>query len=241
MKKYILLLSMFVVHHAFGMSFQSISEFNSNNEFQKSLKVNCDVNNYMFCEHLCNNKAMCVIAEPLCQDCVTIKNQSLYSAYLDGQSIFEVDQDIPVTKNLLIEFLKNEKFISLTFDSVLNILNPEKKEQIKVEFNKLCGPNSRNSVLFASLNQETKSIDRITGIMCQNRKDVKFKPVKVNSNFSKEPNLYWNSVRWNATQSILDWKAQQEAFVTELALTDSFRAKVLKVANIYKIKYLISK
>lgn len=165
----------------------------TSNEVQKFLEVRCDQKNSGFCENLCANAASCEIPEIICEECVSQKSQMMYTVFNGVESIFKANI-MNVEEAQLLNFLKTKKFMSIPHDTFLNMFTPQKKEQLKKEFEKLCLINVQSAVLLATIDEKNQA-DELVGVICQDTMGSVVLPVEMNANFSQQQaQNFWNKL-----------------------------------------------
>jgi hypothetical protein len=175
-----------------ALEIQSQLSVQPSGEIEKFLDVTCQKNQKDFCEQLCSSDTYCKIPEILCEDCVTQKSQLMYSLFTDVNSIFKADIMF-IEPVQLIGFLKNRKFISIPHDLFINMFTPEKKDQLKKEFEKLCYINVENAILLATVNENNQATD-LVGVVCKDTMGSVVLPVTLNPEFSNNQPDFWQKL-----------------------------------------------
>ncbi len=179
---FILLISTTVYSQA--AYFESVVGFSDSQVLEKSIVISCTANDKI-CVETCGNSHYCKVIESICEDCATIKNQTLYWAYVEKKKLFQIDEIYDIGAHKASLFFKNEKFISLTAHSFLNILTPENKQQLDIEFNNLCGPHSENTIILGTVSADSK-LDQLVGIICHNEFGGTIRPLKLNPEYFED-------------------------------------------------------
>lgn len=186
--------------------FESVVGFSDNQVLEKSIIISCTVNDNI-CMETCGNSHYCRVKESICEDCATIKNQTLYWAYVEKKKLFQVDESYDVGTQKASLFFKNEKFISLTAHSFLNILTPENKQQLEIEFNNVCGAHFENTIILGTVSADSK-LDQLVGIICHNEFGGTIRPLKLNPEYFKDfsQRRFWAEIemRSNKDTSFVD-------------------------------------
>jgi hypothetical protein len=203
MKKLILLTTLFVSNLMFGFTIQSKITVSITGEIEKYLEMNCNpLRKDSTCLQLCTNQVKCVIPEVICQDCGTKQSQLMYSIFTDVNTLFKSDTKM-VDTNSVISFLKNKKFISIPPDLFINMINPEKKDVLKVEFEKLCPTKVNNAILLATVNEQNKA-DQLVGVICNDNIGSTLLPIQLNPDFSNAKSDFWDIINGKMSQKMGD-------------------------------------
>lgn len=201
MKMTIPILMLIFCNIAQAFLIESVTDFNAQGDVIKNLTFTCEKNE-IFCKSLCEVKAHCVIPETICQDCMSPKEQVVYSAFNEITTYLNTELS-GISDPLMIYFLKNRKFMSITHNSFLNYFNPEEQSEVQKSFNQLCHiKNPQQSFLIASINQN-KGIEAIVGIACTDAfGKTSIFPMINNPNFSGQQSNYWQNLAQQARVNI---------------------------------------
>jgi hypothetical protein len=193
MKLIVPLIFIFFSHLGYAFQIESITDFDASGDIVKNLKFNCRANE-IFCQNLCENKTECTIAETICQDCMSPKEQVVYSAFNEITTYLKTDL-MGLSDTLITHFFKTRKFISLTHNSFLNYFNPEEQESIQKTFNSLCRIKSPQKSLLLAVVNENKSIQAIIGAACTDQTgNTVILPMINNPNFTAQPSNFWQNL-----------------------------------------------
>jgi hypothetical protein len=186
-----LLLTTFSIS-GWAIDYNSKLEISSNGEINKYLEVTCNKNESTFCSRLCANESSCAIPETLCQDCTTQKSQLMYTIFTDINSMFKSSSQ-SIQDAQVVQFLKTQKFLTITSDSFLNWVTPENKDALKLEFNKLCSNTAIDSTLLVTVDNQNQA-DQLVGIVCRNNQQASIAPVTLNPEYSLQNSNFWGVV-----------------------------------------------
>lgn len=174
--------------HAF--IFSSQMTVNSLGELSKTLNIQCSSHDN-FCYQTCGNKSQCVITETFCEDCATASSAILHTVFTDLSRVFKSELTT-VDQIHLSQFFQTKKFMTLSHDSFLNLFTPEKKIEIKREFESLCYIQNIQSVLLITTLNEQNQIDQLVGAICQDQKGQSVVlPMQYNPLFSNKRIYFW--------------------------------------------------
>ncbi len=175
-----------------AIDYNSKLEITSNGEISKYLEVTCNKDESTFCSRLCANNSTCSIPETLCQDCATQKSQLMYTIFTDINSMFKSSSQ-SIQEAQIVNFLKTQRFLSITSDSILNWVTPENRDSLKIEFNKLCSNNAIDSTLLVTVDSQNQA-DQLVGIVCRNNQQASIAPVSLNPEYSLQNTNFWGLV-----------------------------------------------
>ena len=185
------LLLMGIAFQSHAVMLKSELKMDAEHELQKVLMVQC-VAGETFCQELCNEKSLCSIPETICEDCASQSSPLVKMLFTGINSIFKNDSGAIATRQLSA-FLKTQKFMTISHDSMLNNTNPEDKEKIKIQFEQLCnGIQTQTPLLISTLN-ERNHVEQIVGILCQDSTgELHSFALRMNPLYSDKSVRYWD-------------------------------------------------
>lgn len=185
------LVSIYLPLSAQAFSFSSQISVSAAGELTKTLNLQCSPKDTL-CLKTCDNAYLCQIPETFCEDCATASSAILHTVFTDLTRVFKSEL-IAIDQNQISQFLKTQKFMTLSHDSFLNLFTPENKQEIKAQFESLCyTKNVQTSLLLTTLNEQNQ-IDQLVGIICQDQKGQSvILPMQFNPLFSKKRIEYWS-------------------------------------------------
>lgn len=180
-----------------AFNIESLTDFNAQGDIIKNLTITCEKDD-TFCISLCEAKDQCVIPETICQDCMSPKEQVVYSAFNEITTYLNTELS-GISNQLVIYFFKNRQFMSITHNSFLNYFNPEEQSEVQKSFNQLCRIKSpRQSFLIATINPN-KGIEAIVGIACTDAfGKTSIFPMINNPNFTGTQSNFWQNLAQQA-------------------------------------------
>jgi hypothetical protein len=193
MNQLILILSVFLIglqSEAFSLSSQIA--VNTSGELTKTLNLQCESRDIL-CEETCGHPSLCQIPETFCEDCATASSAILHTVFTDIDKVFK-SEFAAIDQAQFSQFFKTKKFLTLAHDSFLNLFTPEKKLEIKAQFESLCYiQNVRSSMLLTTLTEENQ-VDQLVGVICQDQKGQSvILPIQFNPLFSNKGINFWSN------------------------------------------------
>ncbi|MBC7464986.1 MAG: hypothetical protein H7256_03250 [Bdellovibrio sp.] len=192
MKHLIALIFVFSSLPAFSYQLRSQIAINQSNELDKRLIMTC-LNGETVCQDTCNIANGCILQETICEDCASAKSQLLRTMVTDIKSIFKTDPMF-VESVLVSKFFREKKFMTISYDTFLNFFTPEKKDQIKADFESLCYVDVDSAMMLVTLDEKNQMED-LVGTICHDRLGYSsILPMELHPNFSNKTLDFWKNL-----------------------------------------------
>jgi len=193
MKKLLMAFSLiFLSLQAIAFSASSKITVSSIGELLKTLSLECSPRDSI-CQQTCGNPNNCQIPETICEDCATESSALLHTIFTDLPRVFK-SEFLAVDQTQVSQFFKTKKFMTLSHDSFLNLFTPEKKNEIKAQFESLCYIQNVGSALLLTTLNEQNQIDQLVGVICRDQKGQSaVLPMQYNPMFSNKRIYFWST------------------------------------------------
>lgn len=182
---------LFLTQFSSALEINSTITLSPSGQIEKSIEITCDKKSTA-CLEICENETFCKIPEELCQDCSSDKSHLMKTIFTDVNSIFKADIQF-VSEQQIVQFFKTRKFMTIPYSVFLNPFNPEKKDYIKSEFEKLCYISVKDSTLIATLNSNHE-VEDLVGVICKDAFGSVILPIQFNPSYSSETKDYWEKL-----------------------------------------------
>lgn len=180
----------FLSLQAIAFSASSNIKIGPNGELLKTLSLECSPRDSL-CDQTCGNPNQCQIPETICEDCATESSALLHTIFTDLPRVF-TSEFSSVDQSQVSQFLKTKKFMTLSDDSFLNLFTPEKRSEIKTQFESLCYIQKISSALLLTTLNEQNQIDQLVGVICEDQKGQSVVlPMQFNPLFSNKRIYFW--------------------------------------------------
>lgn len=191
MKLFIMTTILLITQIASALEINSTIAISATGQLDKSVEITCHKNSTV-CQEICAHESFCKIPEELCEDCSSDKSHLMKTVFTDINSIFKADIEF-VSDQQMIQFFKTRKFMTIPYSVFLNPFNPEKKDYLKTEFEKLCYISVKDSTLIATLNSKNQ-VEDLVGVICKDAFGSVILPIQFNPSYSNESKDYWKKL-----------------------------------------------
>lgn len=145
-------------------------------EIKHYLNVSCGPGEE-FCERLCQNQNDCAIEQLSCVDCVSQTYRLFKTIFTELNETFKAQIDRRESMVEMVEFLRHDRWVALSYDSFYNTFTPEHAEKNKMAFNALCPGSDRDgqslqkadALLLVKLDSNRRP-ERISHLICQSNR-----------------------------------------------------------------------
>lgn len=132
---------------AFGLSTQAATYATSvkmtpAREIKHFLNVSCSAGEEL-CEMLCQNQNVCAIEQVACVDCVSQTYRLFKTIFTELNENFKAQIDDRKSMVDMVEFLRHDRWLALSYDSFYNTFTPEHADKNKIAFNSMCPGSDR--------------------------------------------------------------------------------------------------
>lgn len=136
--------------------------------FQKSLSVDCALDNKTaVCRRLCGQEK-CVVKEKVCRNCLGRDILISHSLQEIGRNL-QINRKSQVDEQELIKFLKQKSFISLTSKSIYNLLYRFNSRLFQNQFKSLCPKGDAEGTVIFFARQKTGEIGQGRYVFCHSQ------------------------------------------------------------------------
>lgn len=141
---------------ALFISFNSYAEFNFSTKWvdynTKVLKLTCSGEDTYRCDYICQDEFSCEIEEGICRNCVG--NDLFITNFFKNVGHLIQSKDYELAQHQVYKPFMFDDFVTLTSDSIYNIITDYDSKKMKKQFMKLCPKGTKNSpVVFLSVDE----------------------------------------------------------------------------------------
>ncbi len=195
MIKHFLLLSSIAVTllalPGYSFTFSSKIAVDRNGELKKTLTIECTAQDSL-CQQTCEYSSRCEVSETICEDCATSSSAVLRTVFTELPQIYKSEL-LPIDQKQISQFLKSQRFMTISDDSFLNLFTPENKQELKSQFMHLCFVRNIQSVVLITTIDQQNHIDQLVGVLCQDELGQSvLLPTQYNSLFTDKKINYWS-------------------------------------------------